>query len=359
MHDIKILLIDDNQNDALSVFLKEKIAPQGEYYVCFETSADSGLKKFKEVSFDVVMARVAEVPDFQALVKELKKIDPDICIIAFIDDDENDILRFSLMLSAYDIVTVPINPEKLTFLFKKGSELHTVMLANRKLMQSLYEHNASLQKQNVLLASRIEDSTKNLTRLYEDLRTTYMRTIKALAQAIDARDHYTHSHSQSVSRYAVVIAEEMHLSAKDIELIREACELHDLGKIGVQDNILVKPAALSPDEWKEMKKHPITGAQILEPLNFLSGVTDLIRQHHENYDGSGYPEGLSGEGILFGARIIHLADAYEAMRSARSYRKIPLRKQDAITEIMNNSGTQFDPNIVKAFLKVVDTIDPK
>lgn len=354
---IKILLVDDNRHGALSEFLKEnEAAPEQDrrFAVTFEANTGEALERFRESQFDVVITK-AHITGYSAFLKDLKRNDPDVCVIAFAE--ENNAQKDLNKEGVYEYLYMPISIEKLEFLIKKGSELHSVMAANRKLLQSLHEHNASLQKQNVLLSSRIEDSTKNLTRLYEDLRTTYMRTIKALAQAIDARDHYTHSHSQSVAKYAVAIAEEMHLSAKDIQLIREACELHDLGKIGVGDNILVKPAALSPEEWKEMRKHPVTGAKILEPLSFLSGVTDLIRQHHENYDGSGYPEGLSGNDILLGARIIHLADAYEAMRSARSYRKTPLKKKEALLEIKNNTGTQFDPEIVRVFMKVVDSLD--
>ena len=119
---------------------------------------------------------------------------------------------------------------------------------------------------------------------------------------------------------------------------------------------MLKPASLTPQEWEQIKKHPITGAQILEPLTFLNDVIDLVRQHHEHYDGTGYPEGRKGEDILLGARIIHIADAYEAMRSARSYRKTPLTKEAAVAEIVKNRGTQFDPKVVDAFLKVVDKL---
>ncbi|MFA5145532.1 MAG: HD domain-containing phosphohydrolase [Candidatus Omnitrophota bacterium] len=230
------------------------------------------------------------------------------------------------------------------------------MAADEKSGQGLKEQNIILEKQNILLTGRIEESAKNLAQLYEDLRITYMRTIKVLAQAIDARDHYTHSHSENVAKYAMIIAEEMKLSAKDIEVIGEACELHDLGKIGIQDNILGKAAPLNKQEWEQIRKHPATAAKILEPLAFLNEVRDMIIQHHEHYDGSGYPAGLSKGGIILGARIIHLADAYEAMRSARSYRKIPLSKEEAVGEIKRNNGKQFDPEIVEAFLRVVDKL---
>lgn len=357
MYDARILLIDNDQQDSLSIFLREKLVVDGRYFVVFEVNTGLAINKFKENAFDVVIIKI-NTPEYPNLIKEIKKFDPDCAVVAYIEENSYEIIEELNKLNVYEIMINTLNTDRLEFLIRKGAELHSVMSANRKMMQSLQESNMSLQKQNSLLANRIEDSTKNLTRLYEDLRTTYMRTIKALAQAIDARDHYTHSHSQRVAEFAVALAEELHLPAKDIELIREACELHDVGKIGIQDSILIKPSSLTPEEWEEMKKHPARGAQILEPLTFLSGVIDLIRQHHEHFDGSGYPEGLQGEEILFGSRIIHIADAYEAMRSPRSYRKVPLTKQAAIDEIKKNNGTQFDPKIVKAFLKIVDTIDP-
>jgi putative nucleotidyltransferase with HDIG domain len=220
----------------------------------------------------------------------------------------------------------------------------------------LEEKTVSLFRQNALLARRIEESTKNLTRLYEDLKETYLRTIKAFAHAIDTRDHYTHSHSENVAKCAIAIAEEMNLSSKEIEIIREACALHDLGKIGIPDFILTKTTALSPEEWEFVKSHSLKGAQILEPLVFLGDVIELIRSHHERYDGKGYPDGKKGEEIPLGARIIAISDAYDAMTSARAYRKIPLTKQQTIEEIKRNSGSQFDPKVVEAFLRVVDKL---
>jgi putative nucleotidyltransferase with HDIG domain len=351
----RILLINDEE--AILRYLREKLVIDGGHSVFIESGPGAALKTFEQNNFDIVIAKFnAQYLDNTEFIKGLKKIDPDCIIIAFIENEDQQVLKEIPRLGVYDFITKPVNLEKLFFIIKKGGELHSLMLAHRKFTQSLQEHNSSLQKQNTLLAKRIEESTKNLTRLYEDLRSTYMRTIKVLAQTIDARDHYTHSHSENVAKYAVAIAEELRLSTNDIELIRQACELHDLGKIGVEDLILSKPGSLTDQEWQQIKRHPLTGAQILEPLTFLNGVIDLVRQHHEHYDGSGYPEGRRGDDILLGARIIHLADAYEAMRSARSYRKVPLSKDEATLEIKKNSGMQFDPKIVEAFLKVVDKL---
>ncbi len=354
---VKILLICEDE-DITKVF-KQQLAQKGVYSLSVENSGNKGISRLQQVLYDVIIIKfgIFDIGN-KELISGLKKIDPDCIIIAFVSEHDEQQLKDLLRLGIYDFISVPLNLEKLFFLLNKGTQLHSLMSANHKLMQGLKEHNVTLEKQNILLAKRIEESTKNLTRLYEDLHSTYLRTIKALAQAIDARDHYTHSHSENVARYAEAIAREMRLSVKEVETVREACELHDLGKIGVDDSILSKPTTLNEAEWEQIKKHPLTGAQILEPLAFLNDVIALVRQHHENYDGTGYPEGRKGEDILLGARIIHLADAYEAMRSARSYRKEPIPKAMAIAEVKKNSGTQFDPRVAAAFLKVVDSCDP-
>ena len=351
----KILFIcDDNE---VSRYLVEQLMVEGGYFVTLESTAKQGLDTFRANDFDLVIAK-PQMPDLSSLelIRELKRADPDCIIIALLDEHRQEVLEYLFSLGIYDFIAKPINLEKLFFLIRKGIEMHTLMQVNRRLTQGLKESNVSLEKQNSLLAKRIEDSTKNLTRLYEDLRSTYMRTIRVLAQAIDARDHYTHSHSQNVAQYAIAICAEMGLSAKEIEIIRQACELHDLGKIGIEDNILGKVEPLTDEEWKQIRKHPLIAVQILEPLTFLHDVIDLVRQHHEHFDGTGYPEGRKGEDIHLGARIIHLADAYEAMTSARSYRKTPLTKEQAVAEIIKHSGTQFDPKVVEAFLKVKDKL---
>ena len=352
---IKILLICDDER--FSRYFKEQLFALGEYAVVLEPTVQAATLSLDKGSCDLVFVKYAILEtDMDALIFELKKVDPDCVVVVLLDTQEDGLVNKFAELGVFESIVWPVNADKLKFIIDKGNKLHTLLAFSRRMNQGLKENNQALEKQNTLLAKRIEDSTSSLSRLYEDLRSTYMRTIRVLAQAIDARDHYTHSHSENVARYATIIANELRLSAKDIESIRQACELHDLGKIGIGDSILLKTSALNTAEWEQIKKHPTIGAKILEPLTFLGGVVDLVRQHHEHFDGSGYPEGRRGEDILLGARIIHLADAYEAMRSARSYREIPLTKADAILEIKRNSGTQFDPKIVDVFLKVVDNL---
>ncbi len=351
----RILLVDNTE--IITRYLREKLIIEGGYSVYLELNAQDAIETFRQNSFDLEIVNF-DMPglDIIGFIKSLKKIDPYCIIIAFLRETNSALSKELLRLGVYDFIDQPVSMDKLFFLIKKGVELHSLTIAHYKLVQSIQEQNISLQKQNTLLARRIEESTRHLTKLYEDLRSTYMRTIKVLAKTIDARDHYTHSHSENVAKYATAIAEEMKLAVKEVELIREACELHDLGKIGVEDSILSKTSGLNEQEWEQIKNHPLIAAEILEPLTFLNGATELIRQHHEHFDGSGYPKGLKGEEITLGARIIHLADAYEAMRSARSYRKTPLSKEDAVAEIRQNRGTQFDPWVVDVFLKIVDRL---
>ncbi len=246
----RILLV--NNDESISRYLREELTINGGYLVTFSANSRMAIETFRRDGFDIVIVKFG-APDIDTfvLVKELKKIDPDCIIIALVEEANQYTLKDISDLGVYDFISQPINLEKLFFLIKKGIDLRTLMLANRRLADGLQEHNKSLQKQNTLLARRIEESTKNLTKLYEDLRQTYMRTIKVLAQAIDARDHYTHSHSQNVAKYAVALSEELGLSAKEIETIREACELHDIGKIGIEDSILGKPSPLNAEEWEQ------------------------------------------------------------------------------------------------------------
>ncbi|HNX81675.1 MAG TPA: HD domain-containing protein [Candidatus Omnitrophota bacterium] len=348
----RVLIVMDNES--VASYLKEILITQAGCLVTIEPVAARAADVLKSERYDIVIAAFGEGGfEPEPLIKSLKIIDAETVIIAYLEKGTPELVRHLFDLGIYDWIDKQLHVDKLLFLVRKGVELHGLVTAQRRLFLGLQEQNVSLQKQNTLLAKRIEESTRNLTRLYEDLRSTYMRTIRVLAQAIDARDHYTHSHSQNVATYASVVAAELHLSAKDLEVLREACELHDLGKIGIQDSILSKPTSLSPQEWEEIRRHPQIGAQILEPLTFLNTVIEMVRQHHEHYDGTGYPEGRRGDDILLGARILHLADAYESMRSARSYRKVPFSKEEAVEEIKRHSGTQFDPKVVEAFLKVV------
>lgn len=188
-------------------------------------------------------------------------------------------------------------------------------------------------------------------RLYSSLREYYLSAVRALAAALEARDVYTRGHSLRVARWARSCARLLGLSADEQEQVYLAGLLHDLGKIGVRESILLKPGYLDDEERKEVRGHPVVGARILEPARFPGAVIEAVRHHHEDYCGGGYPAGLVGEEIPLLARIIRVADAYDAMTSARPYRRA-LTAKAARQELRRCAGRQFDPRVVEAFLRI-------
>lgn len=192
----------------------------------------------------------------------------------------------------------------------------------------------------------------NNARLYQKIKDSYFEIAKALAQAIEAKDPYTHGHSARVVEYAVSIAQKLDLPEEEKELLKYAAMLHDIGKIGVKGIVLNNPNSLTGEEYVEIKKHPLVGEGIIQPIELLQPIRPLIRHHHEWYNGKGYPDGLSGENIPLGARILAVADTYDAMKSDRPYRKA-LTEETAIRELKRGSGTQFEPKLVEVFLGIL------
>ncbi|TFB09073.1 HD-GYP domain-containing protein [Candidatus Atribacteria bacterium MT.SAG.1] len=188
--------------------------------------------------------------------------------------------------------------------------------------------------------------------LYTKMRKVYLDTIRALAAAIDAKDPYTKGHSERVAETSVALAQELNLSGRDIENIEYTALLHDIGKIGIADNILGKKSSLTNKEFAIIKEHTIMGAKIIEPVDFLKDSYEAIYHHHERHNGKGYPDGIKSEDIPILARIIAVADAYDAMGSDRPYRK-KLNKDKILRELKDQSGKQFDPEVVKAFISVL------
>jgi len=190
---------------------------------------------------------------------------------------------------------------------------------------------------------------------YIDLRETYLQTMKALMAVLDAKDPCTHGHSERVARYAVAIGRRMNLPEEDVELLEYVGILHDVGKIGIRDCILKKPGKFTEEEYMEMKRHTDIGSRIIEHIRLLGKGAGWVRHHHERYDGAGFPDGLKGEEIPLGARIIAAADAFDAMTSDRPYKKAYTLEQ-AKAEMLANSGTQFDPRIVEVFIEYLNEV---
>jgi hypothetical protein len=189
-------------------------------------------------------------------------------------------------------------------------------------------------------------------KLYTDMRQEHIDTVRALTSAIDASDPFTKGHSERVTEYATAIAREMGLSEQRVLTIEYASLIHDMGKIALQHGILLKPGKLTEEEWQKMREHPQTGANIVSDLHFLRGAREVVLYHHERYDGGGYPVGLTGENIPLEARIVKVADAFDAMMSSRPYRAA-LGLEKALGELERGRGTEFDPDVVDAFARIV------
>ncbi len=204
-----------------------------------------------------------------------------------------------------------------------------------------------------LLAGETAITLENI-KLYESLENFYLEMVQTLARVIDAKDSYTGDHAGRARMKARRLAEELNMPAQMLRYVEYAALLHDIGKIGIDGGILSKPGKLTTEEYDEIKKHPAIGYQILSPIHFLGPVAQMVLYHQEWFNGMGYPEGLKGEEIPLGARIVATIDAWDAMRSDRPYRKA-LSREIAESELTKGSNRQFDPDVVKAFLKLENT----
>ena len=200
---------------------------------------------------------------------------------------------------------------------------------------------------------RMQVVNEELLATQEELKESNIAAMKALITSEEARDPYTSGHSRRVTEYAVAIAKKMGLDEARARHIEYAGYLHDIGKIGISDAILNKESRLTDEEWRIIRKHPNTALEILNPLKFLPEEKVIIKHHHERYDGNGYPDGLKGEDIPVGARIMAVADSFDAMNSKRPYRDA-FPEDKIITELKTVRGTQLDPKIVDIFLGMID-----
>jgi GAF domain-containing protein len=185
--------------------------------------------------------------------------------------------------------------------------------------------------------------------LFTQLEESYLQTVLALANAVDAKDNYTADHAQRLAEMALGIGRTLGLTSHALEALRYGAILHDIGKIGVPDAVLQKPSRLDSAEWAQMRQHPGIGARILAPVPHLAGAAQIVRHHHERYDGKGYPDGLAGEAIPLGARILTVVDSYSAIMDRRVYKEARTHAE-AVSELRKHAGTQFDPHVVEVFL---------
>ncbi|MBN1383900.1 MAG: HD domain-containing protein [Elusimicrobia bacterium] len=186
--------------------------------------------------------------------------------------------------------------------------------------------------------------------LYRQNEEIYLEVLSALAEAIEAKDHTTKGHSERMVKFVTFLGKTLKMSKQELKDLEMAAILHDVGKIGIDKSVLLKPGKLTPEEYEIIKNHSIIGANIISRVRFLKGAAQYVKHHHERWDGNGYPDKLKGEEIPLGARILAVVDSFDAMMSERPYKK-PMTREEAFAELKKHSGLQFDPAVVETFLK--------
>jgi response regulator RpfG family c-di-GMP phosphodiesterase len=257
----------------------------------------------------------------------------------------------------YRLITKPWNDDELRATIRQAFEQSDLKDEIKRLNQVTREQNFKLQDMNRNLEAKVRERTKQLAAKHQELRTAYVQTVGALAEAVDAKDTYTRGHSERVGVYASKITREMGFTKDFIERVYIAGLLHDVGKIGVPDRVILKPDTLNREEYELIMLHPTIGAKILEPVSFLADIVPCVRHHHEWFDGCsrGYPDRIAGDKIPLPSRIILVADTVEAMTSDRPYRKA-MNLEAVVAELSKYAGSQFDPVCVDAFLRCIDRV---
>ena len=334
-----VLVVDDEQ--IVRRLLHQKLANEG--YECLEAgSADEALNVLKNNSDIALVVSDMKMPGRSGmeLLSEVKTRYPDTAMIMATAVTETATAIECMKQGAYDYLTKPFKLDEVLFSIWRALEKRRLQLENREYRQNL--------------EVKVEAQA-------EKIRASFFNAITSLAYALDAKDGYTAGHSQRVSEIAVGIGIELELPQPVMEQVRLAGLVHDIGKIGIDGTILHKPGALEPEERSEMEKHSAIGEHILAPVVDDTVILAMVRNHHERWDGMGYPDRLAGEGIPIGARILALADTFDAMTSERPYRTAK-SVEFATEEIQRYAGVQFDPSVVDAFMKarsvIVEAVQP-
>jgi putative nucleotidyltransferase with HDIG domain len=307
-------------------------------FVCRE--GGSGLEALKLMEADPAPLVISDLRmpemDGVTLLKELVRRFPGTAVIMVTAVAEVESAVACLQQGALDYVAKPFHLDEVRARVSQAMEKRRLILENREYHQHL------------------EDRVTAQARRIEELM---LSGVHSLVEALEAKDAYTRGHSMRVANYAVGIARAMGLDENTVDTIALGSELHDIGKIGIKEEVLLKPAKLTDDEYRHIMEHTVIGARILAPvLRDAPQALAIVRSHHEKLDGSGLPDGLKGDAIPFEARVVSVADAFDAMTSARPYRP-SLQVSRAVAELTNHRGTQFDPEVVAAFLRAFPQVE--
>jgi putative nucleotidyltransferase with HDIG domain len=333
----KIAVLDDEIGiiDSISVVLKRI----GYSYIGF-TDPISAIKRIKEEHFDMlILDYLMDVSHGDQVVTEIRKFDKEIYI---------------LLLTGHKDLAPPLETIRhldIQGYCEKSDKFDQLILLIESGIKSIIQ-----MRRIKNLNSLVNLKNEELNKTYEELKARYVDTVEVLRMAVDAKDVYTRGHSDRVSYYSIKLGIAYGLSENELELLRLGGIFHDVGKIGTADDILFKTESLNDSEYNEVKRHTLKGAHILSAVSMFNEVVPLIKCHHERIDGRGYPEGLKGDEIPFLARILSVADAFDAMTSDRLYRS-KLDLESAVVQLQEAAGTQFDADIVRKFIILLEDFE--
>ena len=330
-----ILIVDDEEmiRDLLSSALVQ------EGYICHQApNVDEAFILLGEQPVELVISDIM-MPGRSGveLLRDLKKVNSDIAVLMITGLSDMNTAMECVHLGADDYITKPFG-------------INRVILTVKNLIE---RRCLAIEKKNyqISLEFKVAEQTNQIRNAMKEISSAYDNTLTALVKALDAREKEVGSHSERVMNLAAFLGGKLGMSGRELQELSKGALLHDIGKIGISDNILLKSGRLDDNEWIEMRKHPQIGYAILSEINFLKTPAEIILSHHERFDGTGYPKQLKGEQIPIGSRIFTIVDTLDAMTSDRPYRKaLPFAVAEA--EIFQYRGTQFDPAIANLFLSI-------
>lgn len=330
----RILIADDEK--MICTMLSQRLTREG--YSCVTAhSGKEALSYFYREKFSLIISDI-RMPDVDGLefLEKVRAVRPTMMFIIMTAYPEIGIAVEAIHLGVSDFLIKPFDLELVVFSVKKA-------LDQKKMEEEIESYHKNLKR-------LVDERTVRLQQAYGDLRKAYLDSVKVLAEAIDAKDPYTRGHSDRVRRMSLGIAVSLGFTEERMEVLEYGALLHDIGKIGIKDEILRKPGPLSPEEYRLIQEHPMIGVRIVEGIKFFGDKIPMIRSHHEHFNGKGYPDHLAGEAIPLEARIIAVPDAFDAMASLRPHRETMLL-QDILLEMEKHKGEQFDPRILEVFLQ--------
>jgi putative nucleotidyltransferase with HDIG domain len=332
-----LLVVDDDYDtcDMMCRFLSQ------DYQCDYAYNGEQALIKIKANSYAVILADLMMPKvDGYSVVSNTAAISPTTPVIVVSAVAEVQSAIKAMRMGAFDYIIKPFNPEQIEISVKRAIDHHILArMAHENEMQSV-RHAAELERLNAALSKALME-----------LDSAYQATISALAAALESRNFETRSHSERVVAYSLRLGRELGLVEEEMKKLKVGALFHDIGKIGVEDKILFKADALTKEEWQIMKSHVHMGERIINEIPLLHAALPVVTQHHERWDGAGYPAGLSGEQIDIKARIFAVADAVDAITSDRPY-DAPRTFEEVRNELVKSAGKQFDPKVVEAFCRV-------